>query len=192
MSRATDDLRHEHDAILAALGILQNMDQQLNAGQTTASAATAELSADIQAFIGFLKEFADKCHHGKEEGILFPTMTAAGSPGHGGQGASVGDLLKEHEQGRERIKQMEASLQPKLDAARFSSAARGYAEVLRSHIQKENEILFPLADKTLSPEKLDELFEAFEAHEENVIGAGRHEELHGMLKGLREKYRVRT
>ncbi len=186
MSRATDDLRHEHDAILAALDILQNMDQQLNAGQTTGSAATAELSADLQAFIGFLKEFADKCHHGKEEGFLFPALTAAGTPG---QGVSVGDLLKEHEQGRERIRQMEASLRPTLDAARFSSAARRYAEVLRSHIQKENDILFPLADKTLSAEKLDELFEAFEAHEENVIGAGRHEELHGMLQDLRHKYK---
>ena len=79
-------------------------------------------------------------------------MTAAGSPGHGGQSALMGVLFKEYEQGRERIKQKEASLQPTLDAGRFSSAARGYAEVLRSHLQKENEILFPLADKTLNPE----------------------------------------
>ena len=180
MSRAIDDLMHEHDAILAALGILQNMDHQLAAGQPVNS-------ADFQAFIGFLKDFADKCHHGKEEGLLFPALTAAGTPS---PGASVGDLLKEHEQGRERINQMEASLQPTLDAARFSNAARGYAEVLRSHIQKENEILFPLAEKSLSPQKLDELFEAFEAHEAKVMGAGRHEQLHGLLKDLRKKYQA--
>lgn len=186
MSRAIDDLRHEHDAILAALGILQNMDQQLAAGQT---AATAELSADMQAFIGFLKEFADKCHHGKEEGFLFPAMTATGTPA---PGASVGDLLKEHEQGRERIRQMQASLQPTLDAGKFSSAARAYAELLGSHIQKENDILFPLAEKTLSPQKLDELFNAFEAHEAKVMGAGRHEQLHGLLKDLRKKYRAQA
>lgn len=181
MSRAIDDLRHEHAAILAALGILHNMDQQLTAGQPVNT-------ADIQAFIGFLKEFADKCHHGKEEGFLFPVITATRMSA---SGASVGELLKEHEQGRERIRQMQASLQPTLDAGKFLSAARAYAELLRSHIEKENDILFPLAEKKLSPEKLDELFDAFEAHEGKVMGVGRHEELHGMLKGLREKYRDR-
>lgn len=188
MSRAIDDLRHEHDAILAALGILQNMDQQLSTGRSASPARPdADLGADLQAFMGFLQEFADQCHHGKEEGLLFPALTAVGVAA---PGVSVDDLLKEHEQGREKIRQMQASLQPTLDAAQFSSAARGYADVLRSHIQKENDVLFPLAEKALSPQKLDELFDAFEAHEENVIGAGRHEQLHTLLKGLHKKYRA--
>ncbi len=183
MSRAIDDLMHEHEAILMALGILHDMDQQFAAGQSP-----ADMKVDLAAFIGFLKEFADKCHHGKEEGFLFPAMTAAGVPDQGGP---VGAMLSEHAQGREWIRQMDASLQPSLDAARFSSAAHGYTDLLRSHIKKENEILFPMAEKVLSPEKLDELFEAFEGHEENVIGAGRHEELHGLLKGLRTKYQTK-
>lgn len=181
MSRAIDDLKHEHDAILVALGILQDMDQQLTAGQ-----GRADMKADLSAFIGFLKEFADKCHHGKEEGFLFPAMTAAGIQDEGGP---VGAMLNEHAQGREWIRQMDASLQPTLDAARFSSAARGYTELLRSHIQKENEILFPMAEKALTPQKLDALFEAFENHEATVMGPGRHEELHALLKSMRAKYR---
>ncbi len=82
-------------------------------------------------------------------------------------------------------------MHPTLDPARFTSAARGYA-VLRTHIDKENNILFPMAEKALSAQQLDELFEQFEGHEDNVIGAGRHEELHGLLKGLREKYRAQA
>jgi hemerythrin-like domain-containing protein len=34
--------------------------------------------------MGFLKEFADKRHHGKEEGILFPALVEADIPEKGG------------------------------------------------------------------------------------------------------------
>ncbi len=178
MSHAIDDLMHEHEAILFALKILGAIEQRLAAGQPTER-------EDIAAFIGFLKEFADKCHHGKEESILFPAMVAAGVPEQDG---AVGAMLAEHAQGREWIRRMEASLQPSLDAAAFASAAAGYSTLLQAHIRKENEVLFPMAEKLLSPSQLDALFEAFEAHEENVIGAGRHEELHAMLKDLKTKY----
>jgi hemerythrin-like domain-containing protein len=65
MSKAIDDLMHEHEAILSGLGILDAMVGQL--GQKSPPSAE-----DLSSFLGFLKEFADKCHHGKEEGILFP------------------------------------------------------------------------------------------------------------------------
>ena len=182
MSQAIDDLMHEHEAILFALKILGAFEQRLHAGVATER-------EDIAAFLGFLKEFADKCHHGKEEGILFPAMVAAGVPEQNGP---VGALLDEHAQGREWIRTMEASLQPALDAAAFTRAAAAYSALLQAHIRKENEMLFPMAEKLLSPEQLDALFEAFEAHEENVIGAGRHEELHAMLKDLKAKYLTRA
>ena len=104
MSQAIDDLMHEHEAILFALKILEAIGQRLDAGRPTDS-------EDIAAFIGFLKEFADKCHHGKEEGILFPALVAAGIPEQGGP---IGVLLAEHVQGRDWIRQMEASLHPAL------------------------------------------------------------------------------
>ncbi len=180
MSHAIDDLVHEHDAILFALKILDAIGQRLDAGLPTER-------NDLAAFIGFLKEFADKCHHGKEEGILFPAMVAAGVPTQNGP---VGVLLDEHAQGREWIRTMEASLQPGLDAAAFTRAAHAYSTLLQAHIRKENEILFPMAEKLLSPDQLDALFDAFEAHEANVIGKGRHEQLHAMLKDLKAKYLV--
>ena len=66
MSQAIDDLRHEHDAILSALDILDSV--EVAARQGTAA------TGDLAAFISFLKEFVDKCHHGKEEGMLFPAL----------------------------------------------------------------------------------------------------------------------
>ncbi len=178
MSRATDQLRHEHEAILHAIEILSAMDRRMTNGASVAA-------DDAAAFVGFLKEFADRCHHGKEEGLLFPAMVRAGVPERGGP---VGVMLSEHEDGRHWIRDMEAATQPALDAAAFTRAARGYAQLLQTHIWKENNVLFPMADQVLPPEQQDALFDAFEAHEVKLIGPGRHNELHALLKSLAAKY----
>jgi hemerythrin-like domain-containing protein len=177
MSRAIDDLKHEHDAILSALGILDAMTGKLGGKKPPTS-------DDLRGFLGFLKEFADKCHHGKEEGILFPAMVKAGIPEQGGP---VGQMLAEHAEGRKLIKAMEAAADP-VDARAFAEAAGGYAGLLRSHIAKENQVLFPIAERTLPAPELDGIFERFEQHEETVIGHGRHEELHALLKDLKRRY----
>jgi hemerythrin-like domain-containing protein len=178
MSKAIDELTHDHDAILSALNILDAMVGRLG----SAGAPSAE---DLRSFIGFLKEFADKCHHGKEEGILFPALTGAGLPQQGGP---VAVMLSEHVEGRAFIKQMEQAVSGAVDMAAFTAAAQGYAALLRAHIAKENDVLFPMAERLLASPELDKIQGQFEQHEETVIGHGRHEELHRMLKDLRKKY----
>ncbi len=91
MSKAIDDLKHEHNAILFAPRILEGMNREL---------ATMESIdvIDVSDFLAFLKEFADKCHHGKEEGFLFPALIKSGLRE---QQAPVAVLLAEHAKGRE-------------------------------------------------------------------------------------------
>ena len=178
MSKAIDDLKHDHEAILSALGILDQIAIDIDKDHNPSK-------ADLVSFIGFLKEFADKCHHGKEEGILFPAMTEAGIPERGGP---IGVMLSEHIQGRDFIKQMEHALASTIDYKGFAVAAKKYSSLLGSHIEKENSILFPMAERTLEATQLESLYASFEEHEERVIGHGRHEELHRTLKELRLKY----
>jgi len=178
MSQATDDLMHEHDTILSALHILDRM----------IDGAEIENEIDLDdmtAFINFLKEFADKCHHGKEEGFLFPAMIAMGVPESGGP---IGVMMQEHAEGRRLIQELAQSLPGEIDLDRLIKAARDYAMLLRGHIQKENSVLFPMADRVLGDKKLAEIYQAFEDHEEKVIGHGRHEKLHTVLEQLNEKY----
>ncbi len=49
-------------------------------------------------------------------------------------------------------------------------------------------MLFVMAENVLPAEQLDTMYQAFERHEEEVIGHGRHEELHELLHRLRDKY----
>jgi len=178
VSKAIDDLKHEHDAILSGLKILTAMASRVDHG----------LDLDkkgVRDFLAFLREFGDKCHHGKEENILFPAMVKAGAPAKGGP---IEVMLSEHARGRELIKQMEASSGGAPDLPKFSRAAKDYAALLQSHIEKENGVLFPSAEAVLGEQQLDQIYDAFEKHEEKVIGAGRHEELHAILNQLKQKF----
>lgn len=179
MGKATSNLRKEHDVILQVLKILDRM----------ISTNDKENSVKLQYYnelVYFLKIFADKCHHGKEENYLFAELVKHGMPNEGGP---VGVMLGEHEQGREYIAQMSKSLESK-HFTEFNDAAINYRDLLINHINKENNILFMMADKILNEALQDELFERFEQHEEIVIGHGVHEELHAMMQKWSEEFQV--
>ena len=179
MKTAKEDLIHEHEAIQHALNILERISDRLeNNGDIDYS--------DINSFMEFLKEFADKCHHGKEEDFLFPALEKAGIKKEGGP---IGIMLSEHAQGRNYIQRMQDStVENPVDKQLFIQASRDYIRLLRSHIQKENNVLFLFIDTKLSASEQKELYDKFENHEEQVIGKGRHEELHSLLDKLAKKY----
>jgi hemerythrin-like domain-containing protein len=170
MGKATQDLRKEHDAILQVLSIV---DRVLSA-EKIEDARLMNFGSDL---VYFLRTFADKCHHGKEEDHLFTAMIERGVQNEGGP---IGMMLIEHVQGREFVSQMDAALQSK-GLAKFRENAANYRELLLNHIDKENNILFMMADNILGDSLQDELFEKFENHEETIIGHGIHEKLHAMI-----------
>lgn len=170
MGKATQDLRNEHDAILYVLRILDKM------MQSDSSDSEIRLRYYSEA-VYFLQIFADNCHHGKEENYLFKELVNKGISNESGP---VGIMLQEHAQGRDYIAQMGRSLGSK-DISEFNSTASKYRDLLRQHIEKENNVLFILADKVIDEQQQDLLFEQFEQHEENVIGHGVHEKLHAMI-----------
>ncbi len=170
MGKATQDLRNEHDTILRVLKIMDKM-------ITPDPEDSGAILSYYHELVHFLKIFADKCHHGKEENFLFEDLVKNGVPKEGGP---VGAMLREHVQGREYIALMSKSLDSQ-DIKGFIIAAVGYQSLLRIHIEKENNVLFVMADKLLDDTMQDELFEKFEQYEESVMGHGVHEELHAMI-----------
>lgn len=179
MGKATQDLRTEHEAILHVLSILDQMMLSQNGNEDT-------LFHDFGEVVYFLKTFADKCHHGKEENYLFQALVRKGIVNEGGP---VGVMLKEHDLGRGFIAQMSRSLENK-NLQGFLDAAVQYRDLLQGHIEKENNILFQMADNVLDEKEQDLLFDKFEQHEENVIGHGVHDKLHAMMGEWEKMYGV--
>jgi hemerythrin-like domain-containing protein len=178
MQTAIADLRQEHEAILSALDTLDRMEACLVAGVPVAP-------DEVSALLDWLRDFGDRCHHGKEEQLLFPAMVSAGVPERGGP---VGVMLTEHELGRAQVRAMEAALRPDLDVRAFSAAARRYSALLRAHIAKENNVLFPMAERVLGELEWHALDEAFAQHEAKALAAGRPDALRGALDAIAAKY----
>ena len=102
-------------------------------------------------------------------------------------------MLTEHDMGRGYVKGMsEAVAKYKAGDRKASSAivenARNYIALLTQHIDKEDNILYPMADMHLSEERQNELLEEFEVVERERIGVGKHEEFHRLLDHLGEVY----
>lgn len=173
----TQELEAEHNAILAALRILNALVQQM-------LAETAVPPDDVAELLGFLKEFADKCHHGKEEGALFPALLKADD----NLREPVLIMLAEHAEGRRLVRAMEAAFVPPVRREEFVSAAKDYIRLLQAHIEKENRFLFQTTNRLLTGPELEAIADEFEAFEKKVIGHERHEQLHRLLETLKAKY----
>jgi hemerythrin-like domain-containing protein len=170
MEKATQDLRQEHVSILHALKIYDDI---MSSGPREDSV----LLKYYEELIYFLQEFADKCHHGKEEDYFFKELAIEGDVRETG---FIELLLEEHKLAREYVAAMDKALQSN-DIEGFNSSATKYRDLLRKHIEEENNGIFLMAEEILSEDEQNMLFEKFEEHEENVIGHGVHEELHTMI-----------
>ncbi|NOY57840.1 MAG: hemerythrin, partial [Calditrichaeota bacterium] len=82
----------------------------------------------------------------------------------------------------ERLKDGDASA-----AEAVIENARNYSALLSQHIQKENNILYPMANQILSEEDQQNLQREFERVENDVVGKGVHEKYHRLVEELEKQ-----
>ena len=179
----SEQLKEEHQGILLMLRILEKVVAKLEAKEKV------DVN-HLERIVEFFKVFADKCHHGKEEDLLFPAMEKAGVPRERGP---IGVMLAEHQQGRGYVRGMAEALdrQKKGDPKAlpsYAENARNYIVLLTQHINKEDNVLFPMGEKILSRKTQQDLVEGFEKIEVERIGKGTHEEFHTLLRHLEKIY----
>ena len=66
--------------------------------------------------------------------------------------------------------------------------ALAYVPLLRAHIMKEDNILYPMAIQAIPHDEMEAMNADFEAFEANVMGAGEHEKFHALADRLVEAY----
>jgi hemerythrin-like domain-containing protein len=182
--KPTEILKNEHRVIEKMLAVVDRMaDQALQS-------RILELQSAAQA-IDFIRTFADKCHHAKEEDLLFARMETVGFPRDEGP---IAVMLHDHDAGRAFVRGMagvvEGAARGEEDALKtFASNAHGYTEMLRGHIQKEDRILYPMADESFDENDQAELLAAFEKAD-NQAGPGIHEKYVELARTLAGQYGV--
>lgn len=175
--KSTKLLMADHDIILKALNILEEIDAELDHEKRVDD-------ADIRSLLAFLRDFADGSHHVKEEAILFPALMQAGMAMQDGP---LQVMAYEHERGRALISAMDDALN-RNDKHDFVMYARRYIQLLTEHIEKENYVLFDMADQKLTDDEDAKIVEGFEHFEQNIVGAQAYERLRTSIEGLAAKY----
>ncbi|MBO8462693.1 MAG: hemerythrin domain-containing protein [Firmicutes bacterium] len=165
MQGIIETLREEHDEI----------EKFIEALRVKCIAFMEHNEVNLQDFkdaVQFIRTYADLRHHQKEEKILFKAMldhlgtVAVNLIQHG--------MLVEHDLARLHVMELEKAVEAyekaptpenKID---IISNAMGYYYLLKRHIAKENEVIYPYAQKSLSAEIMKELDEAVIPYMEEI------------------------
>ena len=154
----------EHAAIQRMLAVIRKYCYKLLKGEKVEY-------EDFYKIIDFVRNYADKHHHGKEEAILFNRMTKELGPTaeklvkHG--------MLVEHDLGRLHMQELEAAIQRVLQGDDMSKLdiianAISYTHLLSRHIEKENNVIYQYAQKNLSEKTIKELDANCEKYEKDA------------------------
>ena len=152
----TQALINEHKLILRMITLLER-----NA-PLTADGSYANWQFYLDG-VDFIRNYADRFHHAKEEDVLFEALITNGMPR---ENSPIAAMLMEHDQGRSLVTALERAARKALagepgQAAIIAENALAYAELLREHISKEDDILYPLAERVIPDTMRDAIIDGY-------------------------------
>ena len=153
-TKPTTILSDEHKNISKVIETLVNEYNNLSAGKA--------IDKDFfEKAVHFIQNYADKFHHAKEEDILFVELHKDDVQMHCDP---IPQLLHEHDLGRNFVKEMIEGVKEN-QKEKVLQGARGYTDLLKEHIFKEDNILYPMADEALSDQAQESMLEKFKEAE---------------------------
>jgi hemerythrin-like domain-containing protein len=173
-----DVLSAEHRVIEQVLSVLACM---ADAASRRGTAPDWQDAADI---VHFIATFADACHHGKEEALLF-TAVERRDPGF----TPTVVMRHEHDAGRLLVARMRAAIGV-ADTPAWAESAVEFVDLLRAHIQKEDHCLWAMAAERLDAAAQAELMAGFREVEQSHLGADTHLAMMALADRLAERYGV--
>ena len=177
--KPTAVLKAEHQVILRVIGVLDRLMTKFESGGGLETGSLGKC-------VDFFRNFADACHHAKEEELLFPVLEKRGIPREQGP---IGVMIYEHNLARGYTKDMGQALDARERGEsgaeeRFHAAARQYIELLGGHIAKEDQVLFNMGDSVMTEEDQGSLCSQFCEVGCRSFGGKNREELEQMASEL--------
>lgn len=135
----------EHKLIKRVLALIPGISEKLDLSK-------ADHREWILSIVDFIKNYADKFHHAKEEDILFA---------HFDQSIDIIQvMLNDHITGRACVKAMLEAVEEQ-NTAKAKENLVSYGELLTEHIQKEDEILYPWMDRNMDMNTIGKMYSQF-------------------------------
>lgn len=159
MNTATQNLENDHVYILRLTDVMLAMVEK-----------QSNNTVHFELVINLIRNFADGTHHAKEEDLLFPLM---GEKGFSPENGPVAVMLHDHEEGRSYVRGADEGIQEYKNGnanalPTIYANMVGYAQLLQAHIDKENNILFRMADQAFTNDEQQNLLAEFTKVESNA------------------------
>ncbi len=157
----TKILSDEHRHILKVAGALKKETEALMDGKQLDSGFFTRA-------VDFIRNYADKFHHAKEEDILFVEFCNNLENAHCNP---VEQMLYEHDTGRNYVRKLEDAVRRK-SVPDVIENARGYALLIEDHIYKEDNILYPMTEQAIPAGMHEAMLEKFKEAERSRFERG--------------------
>lgn len=146
------------------------------------AAVDVETEADralVREVVDFIRNYADRYHHAKEEDVLFTYFDA---------GLDILQVMHaDHEAARAHVRAIVKALDRR-DRADLVAHLAAWHDLLTEHIRKEDEVLYPWMDRHLETSQVGRLWSAFAAIDAEFGDAPkRYEALVNRLEQLLER-----
>ena len=147
---------------------------------------------DFREMVDFIRNYADRHHHGKEEKFLFPVMVQ--KLGRVADNLVTHGMLVEHDLGRDHVMSLATALDDyekdpkteyKLD---ILTEAMGYARLMKRHVEKENNVVYTFAENQLAAEDLAAIDAKSRKFEEEEKAKGVQDHYLAILEKMEKKY----
>ena len=177
--RPTETLSREHTLVIL---VTKEAEQEVRYMRDTGEYRKEE----VGELVDFFEFFTEACHDPKEERLLFARLCKRGLSRDSG---ILAQFYREHEEFTTRLRDIEHWLrrdkkEGPLDVAELAEQLDAYLNLMRSHVAREDEHLFALADGMLTDEDQEELERAFEAVESEEVAEGIHEKYSELVRLL--------
>ena len=173
-----ETLRAEHriiDRVLTAFG----------AWAREATHDDTDERAELGRFVRFFDRFVDRCHHAKEEDILFRALQRADPR----TGPLVHESFREQEDQRRLLEPLqELACRPRAcwraDRDMLAASVRAFVASVRAHLDAEEHVVFPAACSCIPADAMARVAAAFAAFEQAENATGDHDRLRDLGQSL--------
>ena len=166
MPKALNIIRDEHRSLGAILQGMEYFVERIRARK-------ARIDPHVfSAMIYYLDTFAERIHHPKEDRYLFSALRSRGSEA----AAVVADLELEHAAEGEALRQLEQCAMRYVEGGdrefpAFAEAVAKFVRHCRAHMEKEETVAFPLAERLLDASQWQAIDRAFEENRDPLADA---------------------
>jgi hemerythrin-like domain-containing protein len=165
MAKTLDIIRDEHRSISAILHGMEYLVDRIRARK-------AKINPRVfRAMIYYLDTFSERMHHPKEDKYLFKAMRERSAEAD----TLIADLEDDHARGEDALRRLAQCLiryeeGGEQEFPAFEREVENFVRNYRDHIRKEEEVVFPLAERLLSAADWQAIDRAFGENRDPLAG----------------------